>query len=119
MYVQFEKEMIGVNIEMKKWILSIALIAALMFCLTGCGSKKEISISVDGIDSYEMVEVPTNVESFLHNEDGITVTVKKDGNYDFAIKDADGKEYAFTLKYQDKKVEVSSDSDINVSASIK
>ena len=117
--MQIKKEMIGVNIEMKKWILSIALIVVLAVGMTGCGNKSEISISVDGIDSYEMVEIPSDVENFSHTEDGITVTVKKNGNYNFVIKDADGTEYAFTLKYQDKKAEVSSDSDINVSASIK
>ncbi len=105
---------------MKKWILSIILIAALMLCLTGCGSEKEITISVDGIGSYEMVEIPSDVVNFSHTEDGIIVTVKKNGNYDFAVKDADGQEYSFTLKYQDKKAEVTTtNNDIDVSASIK
>lgn len=105
---------------MKKWILSIALTVILMLCVTGCGNKSEIFMAVEGVGDYEIVEIPTNVENFSHTEDGITVTVKKDGNYDFAVKNADGKEYSFTLKYQDKKAEViTTDNGINVSVSIK
>ena len=104
---------------MRKWIVSIVLIVAVVFSLTGCGNKSEIFISLEGIGDYEMVEIPTEVENFSHTEDGMTVTVKKNGNYDFVIKDNDGKEYTFTLKYQDKKAEVTTDSGINVSASIK
>ncbi len=104
---------------MKKKILSIGLIAAMIFCLTGCGNKSEIFISVDDIENYEMVKIPSNVVNFSHTEDGMTVTVNKNGTYDFVIKDDEGKEYSFTLKYQNKKAEVSTDADINVITSIK
>lgn len=104
---------------MKKWITTIALTAAVLFSLTGCGNKSEISISVEGIGDYEMVEIPTGVVNFSHTQDGITLTVEENGEYEFAIKDSDGNEYSFTLDYQDKTAEVTTDSDIDVKVSIK
>ncbi len=103
---------------MKKWLLSMVVLVACMLMLTGCG-KSEIFISVAGLDRYEMTEIPTNVVNFSHDEDGITVTVKEDGDYTFGIKDGDGNEYTFTLKYYDKTAEVETDADIDVSASIR
>lgn len=104
---------------MKKWILPITLVTALIFCLTGCGNKSEIFISFDGIEDYELVEIPSDVVNLSHTDEGITVTVKKNGNYDFVLTDADGKEYSFTLKYQNKKAEIVTDSDVDISADIK
>lgn len=57
--------------------------------------------------------------SYSTNDDVITVTVKKNGNYDFKVKDEDGKEYSFTLKYQDKKAEAQTDDDIAVNLGMK
>lgn len=105
---------------MKKKIISIALVTILVFCLTGCGNKSEITISFDGLDNYEVVETPSDVVSFSHTDDDINITVKENGDYKFVLADDDGNEYSFTLVYKDKKAEVKSDNeDIGVNVGIK
>lgn len=73
----------------EKIVLSMVLVTILLFSLTGCGNKAKIFISVDGIKNYEMVEIPTDAVNFSHIEDGIYVTVKKNGKYEFIIKDTE------------------------------
>ena len=104
---------------MKKRILTAALIFTLLLAVTGCGNKSEITISLDGIGDYEVTEIPSGLVNYSTNDNVITVTVKKNGNYDFKVKDEDGKEYSFTLKYEDKKVEAQTDDDIAVNLGMK
>ncbi len=105
---------------MKKTITAVILLAALVMGLTGCGSKAVLDVSVDGIGEYSISKAPTdNVVNFSHNEDGeMKITVKKDGNYDFAVVDQDGKEYTFTVRYHDKTAEVQTEDDISVNVNI-
>ena len=105
---------------MKRSIAAFILPAALVMGLTGCGSKAVIDISVDGIGEYTISKAPTdNVVNFSHNEDGeMKITVKKDGDYDFAVVDQDGKEYNFTVQYDGKTAEVQNEDDISVNVNI-
>ncbi len=105
--------------RMKKRILTAALIFTLLLAVTGCGNKSEITISLDGIGDYEVTEIPSGLVNYSTNDNVITVTVKKNGNYDFKVKDEDGKEYSFTLKYENKKVEAQTDDDIAVNLGMK
>ncbi len=104
---------------MKKRILTVALIFTLLLALTGCGNKSEITVSLGGIGDYEVTEIPSGLENYSADGNVIKVTVKKNGNYDFKVKDEDGKEYSFTLKYENKKVEAQTDDDMAVNVGMK
>ncbi len=105
---------------MKKAIAAFILPMALAMGLTGCGSKAVIDVSVDGIGEYTISKMPTDdVVNFSHNEKGeMKITVKKDGNYDFAVVDQEGKEHTFTVQYHDKTAEVQTEDDISVNVNI-
>ena len=104
---------------MKKRILTAALIFILILTVTGCGNKSEITISLGGVGDYEVTEIPSGLVNYSTNDNVITVTVKKNGSYDFKVKGEDGKEYSFTLNYENKKVEAQTDDDIAVNLGIK
>lgn len=104
---------------MKKRILTAALIFTLLLAVTGCGNKSEITISLGGIGDYEVTEIPSGLVNYSTDDDVIKITVEKNGNYDFKVKDEDGKEYSFTLKYENKKVEAQTDDDIAVNLGMK
>lgn len=107
------------NNRMKKRILTAALIFTLLLAVTGCGNKSEITISLGGIGDYEVTEIPSGLVNYSTDDDVIKITVEKNGNYDFKVKDEDGKEYSFTLKYENKKVEAQTDDDIAVNLGMK
>ncbi len=102
---------------MKKWIATVALLLVMAACLSGCG-KTQVLVSIDGLEQYEISEFPMNAESFSHDENGITLTLKEDGDYAFKIKDNNDNEYTVTLKYYDNTATVDCDADIAVSAEI-
>ncbi len=104
--------------KMRKSILAAALTLILTLSVAGCGNKSVITISLGGIDDYEVTEIPSGLVNYSTTDDVIRVTVKKNGNYDFKVKDKDGKEYSFTLKYQDKTAEAQTDDDIAVNLGI-
>ena len=105
---------------MKKTIAAVILPAALVMGLTGCGSKAVIDVSVDGIGEYTISKVPIDdVVNFSHNEKGeMKITVKEDGDYDFAVVDENGKEYTLTVQYDGKTAEVQTEDDISVNVNI-
>ena len=104
---------------MKKTIAAVILPAALVMGLTGCGSKAVIEVSVDGIGEYTISKVPIDdVVNFSHNEGEMKITVKEDGDYDFAVVDENGKEYTFTVQYDGKTAEVQTEDDISVNVNI-
>ena len=104
---------------MKKRILTAALIFILILTVTGCGNKSEITISLGGVGDYEVTEIPSGLVNYSTNDNVITVTIKKNGSYDFKVKGEDGKEYSFTLKYENKKVEAQTDDDMAVNVGMK
>lgn len=95
------------------------VLVVLVLTMAGCGNKSEITISVEGIGDYELNEIPTGLENCATTDDGITVTVKEDGEYEFGIEDENENEYYFTLKYKDKKAEVQTSDELTINLSIK
>ena len=103
---------------MKKRITIISLLAVLVLSMTGCGNKPVVHIAVEDIGDYEVLQIPSNCVNYSKTDEGITITVKADGDYDFVVQGDDEQKYSFTLKYQDKSAEVQTDDDITVNLSI-
>ncbi len=104
---------------MKKKITAVILLAALVLSMTGCGNKSVLHISVEGIGDYEVVQIPTGTVNYSKtDEEGITMTVKKNGEYAFVVRGDDGQKYAFTLNYQDGNAEIQTEDNITVKLSV-
>lgn len=82
---------------MKKRIIALLLLAVMLLSLSACGSKRVLSLAVSGIGAFELVETPSGLENIEAQNNVITVTVSKDGQYPFVIRADDGREYTFTL----------------------
>lgn len=104
------------KLQMKKKATAIALILMITLIMTGCG-KSEITIALPDFNDYELTEIPDGLESCSKTEDGIVVTVKKNGDYTFTIKDDTGTEHTFTLVYKNRSAEVQSDEELSVNLS--
>lgn len=103
---------------MKKKITAFVILAVLALSITGCGNKSVVHISLGDLDDYEVVKFPSDVVNYSKTDGVITITVKDDGDYDFVVRDDNGKEYSFTVKYKDKKAEAQTDDDIAVDLGI-
>lgn len=104
---------------MRKKITAIALLIVLVLSMTGCGNKSVVHISVEGIGDYEVLQFPSDCVNYSKTvDDGITITVKKDGDYDFVVQGDDGEKHSFTVKYQDGDTEVQTNDDITVNLSV-
>lgn len=96
------------------------VLLALVICLTGCGGKAVLRLSVEGVGDYEMVQLPADLVNFSKtDEDGMTVTVKRDGDYRFVLRDESGQEHAFILRYQAGKAEAQAEDGLIVQVSVK
>ena len=104
---------------MRKKLTLTCLLCCLIFSLFGCGKKTTVVMSFDDITDFETTQYPANLDSFSETDDSITVSLKKDGDYDFRITDQDGNEHCFTLKYHNKSVDVESESSFGISLEIK
>ena len=101
-----------------KRVLIMACVLGLMFVLTGCGNKSTIHIEIDGMENYTLTQIPAGLSSGATTEDGVTVTVDKNGDYEFVLTDKDGNEHPFTLHYENKSAEVVCDEEIGFNLSI-
>ena len=100
--------------------IAIALILMMMMIvLTGCGNKAEIAMSFQDFSDYEVTEIPQGLENCFKGEEVLTVTVKKNGEYPFIIRDDTGIEHSFTLIYKNKTAEVQSEENLSINLSIK
>lgn len=103
----------------KKWILCLTCMIILIFGITACDRKSEIFISVENMENYTITEYPTGTVNTSHTDDGISVTVKKDGDYVFVLEDADGNNYNITLTYKDKTATVEADEHLTVKTNVR
>lgn len=103
---------------MKKQFLAFITIFVLALNLTACGNKTVLHIKVNGIGDYEIVEYPEDVVNYSHNDNDITITVNKNKDYNFIVQDEDGKQYSFTIKYENKKAEADTSDNIGIELGI-
>lgn len=93
---------------MKK-IMIAGLMFIMAFSMVGCGTKT-YEVTVKGIGTYEMTEIPSGITASL-KDNVITITVEDEGEYHFVVTGKDEKEYAFTFTYKDGKAEAKADND--------
>jgi hypothetical protein len=98
----------------KKILIAGLLVLAAGAVLVGCGKKKTVTFSVDGIGSYDLESIPEGTVNSSTSGDAVTVTLNKEGDYDFVLKGEDGNEYTVTIKYHDNTIEGSSEDGIGV-----
>ncbi len=99
-------------------VLTLACVLCLMFVLAGCGNRSTIHIEVQDMSNYQLTQIPEGLVNGATTEDGITVTVNKNGDYEFVLTDNDGVEHPFTLHYENKSAEVLCDEEIGFNLSI-
>ncbi len=102
----------------KKILIAGLLVLAAGAMLVGCGKKKTVTFSVNGIGSYELESIPDGTVSGSVSGDAVTVTLNKEGDYDFVLKGEDGNEHTVTIKYHDNTVEGTSDEEIGVNVGV-
>lgn len=85
---------------MKKRMIAVLLVLAMILTFAGCSKKTTIVISFTEIESFEIVQIPESIENLSHNENSVSVTVKKDGEYPIVIKTEDGTEHTLNIKYE-------------------
>lgn len=102
----------------KKILIAGLLVLAAGAMLVGCGKKKTVTFSVDGIGAYSLESIPDGTVSGSTSGDAVTVTLDKEGDYDFVLKGEDGNDYTVTIKYHDNTVEGSSEDGLGVSVGV-
>ncbi len=85
---------------MKKILRLMLVVFVSCTFLVGCAKERKITIELGGFGNYELVKVPDGLVDSKLEDDQIIVTVNKDGNYKFVIKDEDGKKHTLTFKYK-------------------
>ncbi len=103
---------------MKKKILAFITAFVITFNLTACGNKSVLHIKVTGIGDYEVVEYPEDVVNYSYKDNVITITVKKNKDYNFVVQDEDGKQYSFTIIYKNKTAEAQTNDNIAIELGI-
>lgn len=103
---------------MKRKIAAIILAFIMILSLAGCAKKTTVAVTIDGIGDYRVVRCSDSFKNFSVQDDVIYLTLKSDGVYMVAVQDDDGKEYSFTLTYDNGKVEISTDDDMTVNMSV-
>lgn len=99
---------------MKNKIALGLVLLTMMMSAVGCAKETKVHFKAEGIGDYEIMNIAEGVESFSMQDNDITVTVKKDGDYDFILKGDDGKTYTVVLSYHDGKAEVKSKDNIKI-----
>ncbi len=106
---------------MKKiFVTMMAVIMVLSFA--SCSSVQKYEITIKSDDQYELTSAPDSVEDVSLKDNVLSISIKEEGEYKFVIQKVndDSKQYTITLKYEDGKGEVSSDSDLELeSAAVK
>lgn len=103
---------------MKKKIAAIILACIMILSLVGCAKSITLTVTLDGIGDYRVVRCSDSFKNFSMHDNEIILTIKNDGVYDVVVQDDDGKEYTFTLTYQDGKTEVTTEDDMVVNMSV-
>ena len=106
---------IGEEDMIKKMIANAAavmMMAAML--LTGCTKKMTVSAYAPELGECELAAIPEGVDSCALNNGIVTVTLKKEGDYDIVLKGDDDKEHTITIKYHDGAVEGSTDEELTL-----
>lgn len=99
---------------MKKKIAAIILVCIMILSMAGCAKKTTLAVTIDGIGDYRVVRCSDSFKNFSTHENEILLTLKNDGVYAVVVQDDDGKEYTFTVTYQNGKAEVTTEDDMTV-----
>ncbi len=94
--------------KLLKFVFSCTLIFTMGLIFVGCSKENTYTIKADGVTSYEIVKIPDGTVNGSTSEDGLKVTLNKDGKYKFVIKDQDGKKHKITLTYENGNVSAKS-----------
>lgn len=103
---------------MKKGIVATALSLVLAFAVVGCAKKAVVHITLEGIGHYSVVQMPSDTVNASVNDDEITTTLNKEGDYAFTIQTAEGEEYTVTVTYKDGTATALTDADADVKVSV-
>lgn len=103
---------------MKKKIAAVIVLCIMILSLVGCAKKTTLTVTLDGIGDYRVVRCSDGFKNFSTHDNEILLTVKNDGEYAVVVQDDNGKEYTFTVIYQDGKTEVTTEDDMVVNMSV-
>lgn len=103
---------------MKKGIVAVALSLALAFAVVGCAKKAIVHITLEGIGNYSLTQVPSDTVNASVNDNEITTTLNKEGDYAFTVQTEEGKEYTVTVTYKDGTATAQTDADADVEVSV-
>lgn len=96
----------------------VACMALVMGCyVVGCAKSTPVTLHVNGIGSYEVVNLPEGFMNYSVENDNIHFSVKDDGDYTVVVKGEDGKEHEIKVNYQNGKLTVNG-GDVSVIAGI-
>ncbi len=102
----------------KRTLALILVLVTMSILLFGCGKKKTVRFTVDGIGTYQVTSIPEGTLNGGVNDQEVFVTLNKEGDYDFTLQAEDGTECVVTVKYHDGAVEVTSADEVGISASV-
>ncbi len=94
----------------RKPVVLFALMLAACYMLMGCSKEKTFLVTLNGIESYTLVDYPEGITGGV-TDDGVTVTIEKYGDYTLSFVDADGKEFKVTLNYSKDGISGACDND--------
>lgn len=103
---------------MKKRIAAIILVCIMLLSMAGCAKNVSLAVTIDGIGDYRVVRCSDSFKNFSVQDDVIYLTLKSDGVYDVVVQDDNGKEYTFTVTYQNGKTEVTTEDEMVVNMSV-
>lgn len=103
----------------KKIFILGLLVVTMGMMLVGCGKKKTVTLTVGGIGDVELAGIPEGTLNGSTSGDALTVSLKKEGDYDFVLRGEDGKEYTVTIKYHDGAVEGVTDDGLELGVAVK
>ena len=90
------------------------LVLIMVLSMAGCAKKTSLAITIDGIGDYQVVQASGGLKNFSVVDNDIHLTVKNDGVYAVVVQDNNGKEYTFTLTYQNGKAQVTTEDNMTV-----
>lgn len=103
---------------MKKRVIAVILVLIMVLSLAGCAKTTTLAVTIDGIGDYRVVRCSDGFKNFSTHDNEILLTVKNDGVYAVVVQDDNGKEYTFTVTYQNGKTEVTTEDDMVVNMSV-
>lgn len=77
-------------------MLSVLLIAAIMFTLSACSSNEPCSVILGGFETIEIVSAPEGVNDLVADGNKVTFKISKKGTYDINVL-TDGEENTITV----------------------